>query len=81
MKKQPQKLTMINIMDDPRYRGKHVIVIKGKVFTARTGEGASKILERVRLKYPKETPAITYIPDADFGVFLSSSHNITFKSP
>ncbi len=48
MKKQSQKLTMINIMGDPRYRGKHIIVVKGKVFTARTGEGASKILERVR---------------------------------
>lgn len=65
MKKQSPKLTMINIMSNARYRGKHIIVIAGKVFTARTGEGASKILERVRLKYPKETPAITYIPDAD----------------
>lgn len=65
MKKQSAKHTMINIMSDPRYRGKHVIVVAGKVFTASTGDGASKILEKIRHKYPKETPAITYIPDAD----------------
>lgn len=36
-----------------------------KVFTANTGDGAGRILERVRRKYPKATPAVTYIPDAD----------------
>ena len=65
MKKQLRKLTMTNVMSNPLYRGKHVIIAAGKVFTARTGEGASKILEEIRRKYPKETPAITYIPDAD----------------
>ena len=52
-------------MSDPRYRGFHVIVVAGKVFKAKTGEKASKILDEVRRKYPKEVPAITYIPDAD----------------
>lgn len=52
-------------MSNPNYKGKHIIMVKGKVFTAKTGEGASKILEEVRRKYPKEIPAITYIPDAD----------------
>jgi len=52
-------------MSNPAYKGKHVIVVAGKVFTAKTGEGASKILEEIRRKYPKEIPAITYIPDAD----------------
>ena len=65
MKKQPRKLTMINVMENPKYKGKHVIVVAGKVFAAKTGESASKILEEIRRKYPKETPAITYIPDAD----------------
>ena len=65
MNKQSQKPTMINVMSDPRYRGKHVIVVAGKVFTARTGNKASKILEEIRHKYPKEIPEITYIPDAD----------------
>jgi len=65
MKKQVRKLTMINVMSNPKYKGKHVIVVAGKVFAAKTGESASKILEEIRRKYPKETPAITYIPDAD----------------
>lgn len=52
-------------MNDPRYHGYHVIVVAGKVFKARTGEKASKILEEVHKKYPEEIPEITYIPDAD----------------
>lgn len=65
MRKGTKKLTMINIMSDPKYKGKHLIVAAGKVFTAKTGEGASKILEKIRREYPKEIPEITYIPDAD----------------
>ena len=65
MKKASAKVSMINIMSNPLYRGKHLIVVAGRVFTARTGEGASKILEKIRREYPKETPEITYIPDAD----------------
>lgn len=60
-----KKITMEIAMDDPKNRGYHVIVVGGKLFKARTGEGASKILDEVRQKYPKEIPAITYIPDAD----------------
>jgi len=60
-----KKVTMEKVLGDPRFRGKHVIVVGGKVFTAKTGEKASKILAEVRRKYPKETPAVTYIPDAD----------------
>lgn len=60
-----RKVTMEMAMNDPRNRGYHVIVVAGKLFKARTGERASQILDEVRLKYPKEIPAITYIPDAD----------------
>ncbi len=63
--KKPSKVTMERVMNDPKYRGYHIVVIAGEVFKARTGEGASKILNEVRKKYPKEIPAITYIPDAD----------------
>ena len=56
---------MQDILVDSRFRGKHVIVIGGEVFTAKTGEKAAKILAEVRQKYPEETPAVTYIPDAD----------------
>jgi len=65
MKKQTAKITMINIMNNPTYKGKHVIVIAGKVFTAKTGKAADKLLDKLEKKYPRETPAITYIPKAD----------------
>jgi len=65
MKSTKKKITMEIVMNDPKYRGYHVIVSAGKVFKAKTGERASKILDEVRRKYPKDIPAITYIPDAD----------------
>jgi len=55
---------MMDVFKNPRYRGKHVILISGKVFTANTGEGASDILEKVRKRYPKETPEVAYLPKA-----------------
>ncbi|MBL7078123.1 hypothetical protein ISS42_00500 [Candidatus Shapirobacteria bacterium] len=63
--KKTKKIDMIKAMSIPRYRGKHVVVAGGKIFTAKTGEGALKILTRVRKKYPEEIPAVTYIPKAD----------------
>lgn len=56
---------MRDVLKSSRYRGKHVIVAAGKVFTAKTGSKASNILEMVRKKYPQEIPAVTYIPKAD----------------
>ena len=53
------------VLNDPSYQGFHVVVTAGKVFKARTGEKASQLLAAARKKYPKEIPAITYIPDAD----------------
>ena len=65
MQRGASQLTMINIMSDPKYRGKHIIMIAGKVFTAKTGTQANKILDELEKKYPNQTPAITYIPKAD----------------
>lgn len=59
------KTTMINIMSNPKYKGLHVVVVKGKVFTAKSGKEANEILDRLERKYPTETPAITYIPKED----------------
>lgn len=64
-KKKTRKVDMLQIMSNPRYRGKHIIAVADKVFTAKTGDGASRILAKVRKRYPDKTPAITYIPDAD----------------
>lgn len=60
-----RRITMEIAMNDPHNRGYHVIVVAGKLFKARTGEGASEILDKVRRDYPKEIPAITYLPDAE----------------
>lgn len=60
-----QRALMEKVLSDPQYKGKHVIVAAGQVFTANTGEGASEIIDRVRKEYPQEIPAITYIPDVD----------------
>lgn len=48
-----------------KYWGKHVIILGGKIYPAKNGAGASKLLERLVKKYPSETPIITYIPKAE----------------
>lgn len=65
MRKTTSKVTMIKVMNNPAYKGKHVVVIAGKIFTAKTGSEVNKILDKLEKKYPKATPAITYIPKAD----------------
>ncbi len=53
---------MHDVFKNPRYRGKHVILAAGKVFTAKTGDGASKILRQVRIQYPGVIPEVAYLP-------------------
>ena len=45
-----------------QYRGKHIIMIAGKVFSARTGKEASEIFHKVTKKYSGKKPTITYVP-------------------
>ena len=59
-----KKITMVDVFKNPHFRGKHIILVGGKVFTAKTGEGASEILKKTRKKYPNETPEIAYLPKA-----------------
>lgn len=59
-----QITTMPEVFKNPRYQGKHIILVKGKLFTAKTGQGAARILKKIRLKYPKSTPEIAYLPKA-----------------
>lgn len=59
-----QPMTIERAMNDPKNQGKHIIVVAGKLFTANTGDGASRILDRVMEEYPKETPTYTYLPPA-----------------
>ena len=56
---------MRKILSDPSYKGKHIIVVDDKVFTANTGDGDSQILDEVDKKYHDKIPSIAYITDAD----------------
>lgn len=49
----------------PRYRGKRVIVIHGKVFPAEGGLKGFRQLKSLLSRYPEETPTIVYVPKAD----------------
>lgn len=58
------KLTMPKIFSNPKYRGKHVILAAGKIYTAKTGEGAAAILKKLEKTHPKITPEVAYLPKA-----------------
>jgi len=55
---------MPDIFKNRRYRGKHVILVAGKVYTAKTGEGAAEILKKLEKKYPDITPEVAYLSKA-----------------
>lgn len=59
-----KKITMSQIFKNPHYRGKHVILAAGKIYTAKTGDGAAEILKKIREKYPNVTPEVAYLPKA-----------------
>lgn len=64
-RKKTKAVNMLTVLNNPHYRGKHIIVISGKVYTAKTGAQANRLIDRLEKQYPSETPAITYIPKAD----------------
>jgi len=54
-----------SVYANPRYRGKHLIIVGGEVFVARSAAGAPRLFERVARAHPKATPTLVYIPRAD----------------
>jgi hypothetical protein len=56
---------LLRLLSHPANRGKHLICVGEKVFTARTGDQALKILNRVHEKYPKKKVTLAYAPKAD----------------
>ena len=54
----------MDIFKNPRYRGKHIILAAGKVYTAKTGEGAVEILKKLEKTHPNVTPEVAYLPKA-----------------
>ncbi len=57
-------ITMMNIFKNSRYRGKHVILAAGRVYTAKTGDGAAEILKKIRKDHPNITPEVAYLSNA-----------------
>ncbi len=58
------KITMFDIFKNPRYRGRHVILAAGRVYTAKTGEVAAKILKKLERTHPRAIPEVAYLPKA-----------------
>lgn len=46
------------------YKGKIVAVVGKKIFSAKTGNQAQKMIEKIEKRY-KKPPLVTYIPKAD----------------
>ena len=49
----------------PRYRGKRVIILHGKVFPSPGGVTGFRKLKSLLKRYPGETPTIVYVPKAE----------------
>ena len=50
---------------NPRYRGKHLVVVGGKIFVARSAAEAPRLFDRVTHTHRRATPTLVYIPKAD----------------
>jgi len=50
---------------NPRYRGKHVILVDDKVFVAKSAADSSRLFDRVSRAHPRSTPTLVYVPQAD----------------
>lgn len=55
---------MIDILKKPHYRGKHIILAAGKIYTAKTGEGVTEILKKLEKTHPHVIPEVAYLPKA-----------------
>lgn len=55
---------MMDVFKNPRYRGKHIILAAGKIYSAKTGDGAAEILKKLEKTHPNVTPEVAYLPKA-----------------
>ena len=63
---------LVEIYQDPYFKGKHVIVINDKAYATNTGKEKTLLLNKLLKKYPKSTPTITYIPKVDTLILIQS---------
>ncbi|OGK09649.1 hypothetical protein A2767_07375 [Candidatus Roizmanbacteria bacterium RIFCSPHIGHO2_01_FULL_35_10] len=66
-----KKNLLLQVYDNPTYKGRHIIIMKGKVYATKTGKAKTQLLNKLLKKYPKEIPTITYIPKVDSLILLS----------
>lgn len=64
-KKTPTKTLISQAFKNPKYAGKHIIVIAGKLYATKTGMAQVALLEKLMKKYPRSKPSIAYIPEVD----------------
>jgi hypothetical protein len=48
-----------------RFRGKHVVLIHGRVYGATSGSDLQRLIETARKQFPQDTPTLIYVPRAD----------------
>ena len=67
MKRQANGVTKLlrRLAANPRYRGKHLIVVEGKIFVARSAADAPRLFDRVTRTHRGAVPTLLYIPRAD----------------
>lgn len=65
-----QAALIAKVYANPRYRGKRVVVIQGKVFPGAKGSTGLRQLRRLLKRYPHETPTIVYVPKAETLILL-----------
>lgn len=65
MRKTSTEILISRAFKNPKYAGKHIIVINGKLYATKTGMAQVTLLEKLMKKYPRLKPSIAYIPEAD----------------
>ena len=61
---------LAEINKNPKYSGKHIIIIGGKIYATNTGMASSELLDKLLHKYPREVPTITYVPREETLILL-----------
>lgn len=65
------KNLIFQVYQNPHYRGKHIVILGGKVYATKTGKAKTQLLNKLLKKYPDYTPTITYIPKVDSLILLA----------
>lgn len=47
------------------YRGKHVILIHGRVYPASSAAEMTRLFDKLVREFPGEQPTLAYVPEAD----------------